>query len=122
MSSFISLSEREAAVLFAFVGAVYAYLASERASQAHRQAKQANHSARLTYSELKAQASDSDHTADSNDTADNAEKNVNCPLGCGYVGSPQSVESHISAKTDDVHEGEIGAQYTDQLRREGESA
>lgn len=43
---------------------------------------------------------------------------VECPLDCGYVGEPSSVEAHISAKADDVHKGELGRFYEDELGEE----
>jgi len=35
-----------------------------------------------------------------------------CPVqGCGYEGSPSSVEAHISGSTDDRHEGQLGRDH-----------
>lgn len=40
---------------------------------------------------------------------------VSCPLCGDYVGSPESVESHISSKVDSAHQGEVGRAYRDDL-------
>jgi len=45
---------------------------------------------------------------------------VVCPLpGCDYEGAPSSVEGHISGKSDELHEGELGRNYREELRGDG---
>jgi len=44
-----------------------------------------------------------------------------CPLCEEYSGSEESVEAHISSKSDEDHQGEIGKDYRDQLRSAGGS-
>lgn len=59
----------------------------------------------------------SQSTRASDDDGNEDDDEVVCPIaGCEYTGSPRSVESHISAKTDKNHKGEVGRQYRDQLR------
>jgi hypothetical protein len=41
---------------------------------------------------------------------------VTCPVeGCDYVGEPQSVEAHISAKSNRSHIGKLGRDYREEM-------
>jgi len=44
-----------------------------------------------------------------------------CPLCEEYSGTEESVEAHISSKSDEDHQGEIGKDYRGQMKSVGES-
>lgn len=44
-----------------------------------------------------------------------------CPLCGDYEGAPASVESHVSAKTDDLHKGEVGRAWRDAIHESVEA-
>lgn len=48
---------------------------------------------------------------------------VECPVegGCDYAGSVKSVEGHISASTEGDHQGEAGANFREELRKQAEA-
>lgn len=54
--------------------------------------------------------------AEENDAGDGGESEATCPLCGDYTGPPESVESHISAMTDEAHQGEAGVVHREAIR------
>jgi len=51
-----------------------------------------------------------------------ASRTATCPLCRDYEGEPESVEAHISAKTDPTHRGETGSNHREEIEDPEEEA